>query len=147
LVANLQGDPQQGALIQPAGFTATTTDVNGNYVLELPMGWTGSVTPSLATNVFVPSTRSYTSLNSDFTNRNYLTVPSVTPVLGSSVSGTNLVFNWSGLPGVNYQAYWSTNLSDWQLIGSTFQGSNGVMQLLIPANDVPYKFVRVRATH
>lgn len=146
-VTNLQGNPQQGALIQPTGYAATTTDMNGNYVLELPVGWTGSVTPSLGTNVFVPSTRSYTSLNFDIPNANFLTVPSVTPVLGSSVSGTNLVFNWSGVLGVAYLPYWSTNLSDWLPIGGWIQGSNGVMQLLIPANDVPYKFVRVRALH
>ena len=146
-VTNLQGNPQQGALIQPIGFAAITTDSNGNYVLEFPAGWTGTVTPTLGTNVFVPSARSYASLNSDFTNAYYLTVASVTPVLSSGLSGTNLVFNWSGVPGVSYQAFWSTNLSDWSLLGGSFPGSNGLMQLLIPANDIPYKFVRVRASH
>jgi hypothetical protein len=68
-------------------------------------------------------------------------------VLSSGLSETNLVFNWSGVTGVTYQAYWSTNLSDWSLLGGSFLGSNGVMQSLLPANDVPYKFVRVRANH
>ena len=146
-VTNLQGNPQEGALIQPLGFAATTTDSNGNYVLEFPAGWSGAVTPSLGTNVFVPNTRSYASLNSDITDASYLTVASVTPVLSSGLSGTNLVLNWSGVPGVTYQAYWSTNLSTWSPLGSSFPGANGLMQLLIPANDQPQKFVRVQATY
>jgi len=146
-VTNLSGDPQPGVLIQPLGFAATTTDSNGNYELALPASWTGTVTPSLGTNVFVPSTRSYSSVNSDIANQNYLTVPSVTPVLSSGLSGTNLVFEWNGVQGVTYSAFWSTNLINWSFLSTTFTGSNGVIQLLVPANDVPYKFVRVQAFH
>jgi hypothetical protein len=146
-VTNLQGDPQVGALIQPEGLAATTTDSNGSYELSVPMGWAGVVTPSAGGEVVVPSKRSYGGVYADQTNANYLVVSSVTPTLSSSLSETNLVLNWNGIPGVAYLPYWSTNLSDWLPLGSWIQGSNGVMQFLIPANDQPQKFVRVRVAN
>jgi hypothetical protein len=106
-----------------------------------------TVTPALDPIVFVPSKRTYASLNTDVSNANFLTVASVTPVLSSELSGTNLVFTWPGIPGVAYWPYWSTNLSDWLPIGGWIQGSNGMIQLVIPANDLPQKFVRVQVAN
>jgi hypothetical protein len=30
-----------------AGSNYATSDINGNYILEVPNGWSGTVTPSL----------------------------------------------------------------------------------------------------
>ncbi len=73
--------------------------------------------------------------------------PNISPAPGSGLAGTNLFFNWSGIPGVSHQACWSTNLSQWIPPGDAIPGTNGLMQLLVPVTDKPQKFVRVRATY
>jgi len=50
-----------------------------------------------------------------------------------------------GLPGVTYHPLWSTNLIDWFPYGGLLPGSNGVMELLLPVDDQPMKFFRLRA--
>ena len=101
----------------------------------------------LDTNSFVPGALSYTNFAVSVTDQNFLMVPTVAPLLGSSLSGTNLFVNWSGIPGVTYQAECSTNLVDWQSLGGPLLGTNGLMELLVPAEVEPQKFVRVRAAY
>ncbi len=50
---------------------STTTDESGNYSYYMIGGWSGTVTPTLNGHTFSPTTRSYTSLNSNQTNQNY----------------------------------------------------------------------------
>ncbi len=146
-VTNLQGVPQSDVSVQASGLASVLTDGNGHYELSAPMGWSGTVTPSADPNVVVPGKRSYGSLYSDQTNVHFLVVQSVTPTLTSGLSETNMVLNWTGIPGVSYRAYWSTNLTHWTQMGSSIPGENGAMQLLIPANDLPQKFVRLQASY
>jgi hypothetical protein len=146
-VTNLQGNPQPDVVIQPDGMAGVTTDSNGYYELSVPRGWAGVVTPSAGEDVVVPSNRSYGDVDADHVHAHYLVVPTVTPTLASSLSDTNLVLSWNGIPGVNYHAYWSTNLSNWVPLGSWMPGTNAVMEMLIPANDLPQKFIRVQASY
>ena len=147
-VTNLNGAPVAGVLLQPdGGLIGATTDASGNYSIGVPTGWNGSITPSFGMLMFVPGTLSYTSLPGSVTNQNYLMVPTVAPTLVSGVSGTNLSMSWTGIPGVTYQTWWSTNLVDWSPLGDPLAGTNGQMQILLPLGTDPADFFRLGATN
>ena len=146
-VTDTNGAPVTGVLLQPdGGLTGVATDTNGNYALGVPPGWNGTVMPTLGSFMFVPGSLSYTNVTSPLTNQNYLIVLTVAPNLASSLSGTNLSLAWFGLPGVAYQAWWSTNLVDWQPFGGVLPGTNGPMQILLPVSG-PAGFFRVSASY
>jgi hypothetical protein len=147
-VADTNGAPVAGVLLQPdGGLSGVTTDTHGNYSLGVPPGWSGTVTPALGTLMFVPGSITYTNLPGSLTNQNYLMVPTVAPQLANSLSGTSLSLSWTGIPGVTYQALWSTNLVDWQPLGDPLPGTNGLMQLSLPLGADPAAFYRLSATH
>jgi len=145
-VTNATGQAVTGVLLQPSGgLTATTTDLNGNYTLGVPYGWTGTVMPALGTNMFVPGIYSYSGVVNPITDRNHLMVGTIAPSMSSSLSGTNLSIDWVGIAGVTYQPESSTNLVNWLPYGPPLPGANGGMQLLVPTDGDPLKFVRLRA--
>jgi hypothetical protein len=145
-VTDTNGSPVEGVLLQPSGgLVGIATDANGNYVLGVPSGWNGGVTPALDALMFAPRVRAYTNVTSSASGENYLAVPTIAPAIASGLQGTNLLMNWHGLPGVAYQFYYSTNLTDWVPSGDLIIGSNSVVELLVPADGDPLKFFRVRA--
>jgi hypothetical protein len=147
-VTNANGAPQTGFLIQPnGGLTGAMTDINGNYSIGVPSGWSGTVTPSFGTNVFVPSSLSYTNVTALFTNQNYLIVNTVVPALTTGLSGSNLSVTWTGVSGVTYQVLWSTNLFNWQPLGNPILGTNGLMQILLPTGSNAASFYQLSATY
>jgi hypothetical protein len=147
-VTNLTGQPVADVVLQPAGgWLPATTDTNGVYSLPVPPGWNGTVTPALGSFVFVPSARSYTNVLESVAAQDFLMAESVAPPLGSGLSGTNLWLNWTGIQGVSYQAWWSTNLTEWFPLGDALAGTNGLMELLLPLDEQPMHFFRLRASH
>jgi hypothetical protein len=50
---------------------STVSDGNGNYSITVPVGWSGTVTPSLGGDPFCPASKSYTNLTSNQTSQNY----------------------------------------------------------------------------
>jgi len=71
-VRNTDGDGIAGVTLSfSAGGGQTTTDVDGNYVHDVPSDWTGTVTPSLTGNIFDPSNRSYSNVTSSKVEQNY----------------------------------------------------------------------------
>jgi hypothetical protein len=146
-VTNINGAPVAGVLLQPgSGVASVTTDTNGNYSIGVPPGWSGTVTPTLGTSIFLPASLAYVNLSGPLTGQNYLTVPTIAPQLGASLGGTNLVMNWAGIPGVTYQPMWSTDLVNWQAYGNLLSGTNGPMQLIVPPGIIPAAFFRLIAT-
>ena len=146
-VTDTNGAPVAGVLLQASGgLTGVTTDTNGQYALGVPPGWSGTVTPTLGSFMFAPGSITYTNVTAPLTNQNYLMVTTVAPGLTPGVSGTNFLVNWAGLPGVTYQLLWSTNLVDWQPLGSPLPGTNGPMQLVVPIGSDPAGFFRLTAT-
>lgn len=123
------------------------TDTSGGYSLGLPPSWTGFVTPSLGSSGFVPGVRAYTNVTEAITNQNYLLVDSIAPQINVATSGTNLWLNWTGISGVTYQVWSSTNLADWYPWGDVIAGTNGAMQLLVPVSDPPQQFFRLKAAN
>jgi hypothetical protein len=66
-----------------AGVTLTYTedtlktvvsDLNGNFSISVPCGWTGTVTPSLAGYFFLPSNKPYTNVLANQTDQNYTAI-------------------------------------------------------------------------
>lgn len=147
-VIGTNGAPVAGVQLQPSGGLAgVTTDTNGAYALSVTPGWSGSVTPSLGTSAFVPDSISYTNLDASVTNQNYLLVASVAPALSAALNSNNLALSWAGIPGVTYQVYWSTNLTDWQPLGSPIAGANGPMQSLLPVSSNAAAFFELKASY
>jgi len=146
-VADTNGAPVAGVLVQPdGGLTGAATDTNGFYSIGVPPGWNGTVTPSFNNLMFVPGSLAYTNVTDALTNQNFVIVPTIAPNLSSSLSGTNLSLGWSGLAGVTYQAWWSTNLVDWLPCGDAIPGTNGPQQIVLPVDASPSMFYRVGAS-
>ena len=147
-VTNTSGAPIAGVLVQPnGGLMGMMTDANGNYSIGVPNGWSGTMTPSFGTNMFVPGSLSYSNVTSSLASQNYLMVSTVAPNLTSSVSGTNFTMSWTGISGVTYQVLWSPDLINWQPLGSALMGTNGPMQISVPSNTNAAAYFMLQAMH
>ncbi len=147
-VTNANGQPVPGVAVAISGLqSGGVTDANGAYVVGYaPPGYL-TLAPALPGYSLVPSARTYAMLTNSLANQDFLLVETVAPTLNARVSGTNVMLNWPGLPGVIYQPLYSTDLVNWQLLGVSFPGTNGLIELLIPTEDEPQKFFRVQATY
>jgi FtsP/CotA-like multicopper oxidase with cupredoxin domain len=75
------------------GGGTVTTDATGNYLSNVPSGWTGTVVPSLAGYTFAPLALSFTAVTAPQIAQNFAATPVVT-ISGTIASGAN------GIPGV-----------------------------------------------
>jgi hypothetical protein len=147
-VTDTNGQPVAGVVVQPGdGLQSATTDESGHYALGVPPGWNGSVAPALGSFVFVPGARAYTNVTATITDQNFLMLDSIAPQLDSGASGTNLWLHWTGIPGVTYQVWSSTNLTDWLPWSEVMPGTNGLMEMVLPADDPPVRFFRLKAAN
>jgi hypothetical protein len=147
-ITDTNGDPVAGVLLQASGglSSTSTTDTNGNYALGFLPGLIFTVTPSQGAYVFVPSSRTYTDPSASISNQNFTAI-SIAPVLTAAATATNLALSWQAMPGVTYQVYSSTNLTDWVPYGNAITGSNGAVQVLLPIGSGPGQFFSVQASH
>ena len=67
---NSQNQPLNGVTMT-AGAAKATTDANGNYVLQVPYGFSGTVVPSLSNYTFSPPLRTYSNLTANLAGENY----------------------------------------------------------------------------
>jgi hypothetical protein len=147
-ITNTNGAPVAGVMVQPnGGLTGLMTDVNGNYSIGVPNGWNGTMTPALGTFMFIPGSLSYSGVTSSLTNQNYLMVSTVAPTMSSSLSGNTFTLSWTGMFGVTYQVLWSPDLINWQPLGSSLIGSNGMMQVSVPSNTNTAAYFTIQAMH
>ena len=139
------GNPLAGVTLQNSGgFTPVTTDTNGNYTLGFVPPANFTVTPSLVNYVFTPSSLSYTNVSASVTGQNYTGMSTIAPALASSLSGNSLAINWQGVAGVNYHIYASSNLINWVPYGTSYSGSNGPIQCLMPISTNGMQFFTVQ---
>jgi hypothetical protein len=144
-VTGTNGAGVAGVLMQASGgLIATTTDTNGNYSLGVPPGWTGTVTPSFGSYVFVPASMNYTNVTGSLTNQNYSVYQTISPALTTTLGAGNCSLNWNGISGVTYQVLWSTNLVTWQPLGSPVAGTNGPMQIVLPSGSNAAEFFQLQ---
>jgi hypothetical protein len=147
-VTDTNGQPVAGVLLGPeGGFASAATDNNGNYALGVVPGWSGTVVPANGTFMFVPGSKTYTNVSLSISNQNYLMVDTIAPTMAAQLQNTNLALSWYGIPGVSYQALYSTNLVDWLPYGGVLSGSNSMMQVVLPMNTDPMKFFRMQTSN
>lgn len=148
VAADTNGAPVAGVVLSNAvgGFLAQT-DTNGAYAFEVSPGASLTVVPHLGGQVFVPSARSYTNIDTSWTNENYLVISSVTPVATTTVSGTNLTTSWYGIQGVQYQILFSEDLVQWFPYGGTLGGTNGPIEFSVPMDASAGRFFRLQAIY
>ncbi|MCU0276638.1 MAG: S8 family serine peptidase, partial [Acidobacteria bacterium] len=136
------------------------TDSNGFYTAAVDNGWSGTVTPVLASHVFNPASRSYSSISANQENQDYsatLIVDSITvtsPNGGESwTAGTSHGITWTStgtvgnvdiLYTVNGGSNWTSIAADTNNDGSfawtvaNTPSANCYVQVLEHADGVPY---------
>jgi hypothetical protein len=124
------------------GPMGAVTDVNGFYSLEVPPGWSGTVTPVRAQAQFIPPSRAYTNVTVNLNNANYIMASPGALALEAQLQGSSLQLGWQGIEGATHQVYWSTNLVDWVPYGPALPGTNGPMSVTVPVGTEPAKFFR-----
>ena len=95
-VLNPQNQPLNGVTIT-GGAARATTNANGNYVLQVPFGFSGTVAPSFSNYTFSPSSRVYSNLIVSTAGEDYTGAPPA-PV---TISGTVLTQQGQPLAGVS----------------------------------------------
>ncbi len=108
-----------------------TSDSNGNYSLNVPYNWSGTVTPSKIGSVFSPASRTYSAVRADQSNQDY--GPVITVSGNASRSGVTLSYtdgtaktvtsDSSGNYSLNVASNWSGTITP-SLPGYTFTPSN-----------------------
>jgi|GEM_PF-7009111 len=99
------GSPAEGVVVQFTGLPPVTTDNLGYYEKDLGEGWSGTVTP--AGFNFSPPERTYTDLQGDFPNQDYVRLEGgLPPGWGFTVTGVkhNLYIPVTTVPKVYGQA-------------------------------------------
>ncbi len=81
-------------LVYVDGVTKTSvSDNNGDYAISVPNGWSGTITPSKAGVSFTPYERSYSNINADQPNQNFVAQTIVYKISGNAgASGVTLAY-------------------------------------------------------
>jgi hypothetical protein len=72
-----------------------TSDASGNYLIDLPSGWSGTITPSKTGYTFTPGSKSYTNLSFNMVGQDYTanlityTISGNAGVAGATLTYTN----------------------------------------------------------
>lgn len=102
------------------------TNADGFYTLTVPQGWTGVVQPSKTGYTFYPHHYSYSNVNINFTNQNFVAFQG--QIQYFSISGRVSLATGAPLQGVKI-AFAGATLND-----STFTGTDGTYFMYVPAN-------------
>ncbi len=82
--------PVAGIVLGVSNGQTTVSDASGNYTYTVPVGFTGTATPTTANYQYTPASFSYTNLQASQTAQNFNAIPVIT-VTGKVTSGvTNL---------------------------------------------------------
>jgi hypothetical protein len=94
---------------------STSADGSGNYLLTVPSGWSGTVTPSMAGYTFTPVNRTYTNVISNQTAQNYTaTAISTFTISGNAgVAGATLTYTGGSTSADGSGNYLLTVPSGW----------------------------------
>jgi hypothetical protein len=97
------GSPIEGVLVATSSLCvdSVTTDANGYYELSVEPNWSGTVTPTLPTGTFNPSTLTYADVNSNLPDQNFTveifpqTPDPLTPSIESRLTTLTTTFEWT----------------------------------------------------
>lgn len=145
-ITDTNGQPAAHVVLQATGIPVSAmTDLSGKYILNVPPGWFGTVTPVTASGIYVPASRTYGNVRGNLTNQNYVVVTTIAPTLQAGASGDSFTLSWYGIGGVTYQVWSSTNLAAWYPSGAPILGANGPVELRVPITGSAQKFFAVTA--
>src|SRR5262249_55979186 len=71
VVSDAAGVGLPGVEIRPNSGTSVFTDEGGNYILPVPLGWSGTVTPIAAGHSFQPASYSYENIAESIADQNF----------------------------------------------------------------------------
>ena len=146
-IRRADGAPVANVQLTAGSGLSTNTAADGAYALELPYGWSGTVTPEKAGWAFTPASRAYALLTADASGQNYVAAPADDLVLGCALQDDLLLFGWPSAEGLRYQLQSTTNLpatEEWVNQGVPFPGTGGVLATNVPVGSEPTKFFRLQ---
>ncbi len=104
------GSPLAGVLITGTnGAACGTTDASGWWGCVIPVGWSGTITPSKAGNLFSPASRSYTNVTNIITGVNFATA--TTHAVSGTITYEGAALSGAAVAGSNGASCTSTNAS------------------------------------
>jgi CSLREA domain-containing protein len=75
------------------GAKTIVADINGNYSLQIPDGWSGKITPALSGYTFTPTYRFYNSIHANQLNQNFVVSQTTQTISGNvGIAGVTLSF-------------------------------------------------------
>ena len=141
----LNGAPEAGVLVAAVPGFSALTDGSGHFLLSVPSGASGTLTPNGIGFQFSPPLRAFATLTADLTGQDFAMSGSIEPTLVLSQTGPLQHVTWTGIDGVSYQAQASIDLVDWAPSGSPMMGTNGPLSFTFETGPAPKRFFRVRA--
>jgi len=146
-VLDSTGSPAAFVTLYPTGLPPEVADSHGNYSIEVPFGWAGTITPARGTAIFIPASHSYTNVSSSLPNQNFLFASPSSLTLSAQKQGQNFYLTWYGLKGVSYQVLSSTDLVHWTEYGSVQIGMNAPLTQLLYTAVNPAMFFRFQTSY
>jgi len=110
--------PIAGVTMTFSGIGTTTTNSNGYYSKQVTSGWSGTVTPSLSSWTFIPTSRSYSNVTGDMSNENYQRDPPCTlpgtpynpsPGNANTITYVPVTLTWACANATSYDVYFGTS--------------------------------------
>jgi len=110
--------PIAGVTMTFTGIGTTITNSNGYYSKQVTSGWTGTVTPSLSSWTFIPTSRSYNNVTSDVSNENYQgnqscplpgTPYNPSPGNANTLTYVPVTLTWACANATSYDVYFGTS--------------------------------------
>jgi hypothetical protein len=142
-VIDEQGMPVSFVTLNPGGnMLPTLTDSGGLFSIAVPPSWSGTLTPSKDSQLFIPGSRSYTNVSASLTHQDFVSVSPTNLTMTTVQQGGTLHLTWYGISGVTYQTFYSSDMVQWIPYGQPFPGTNGPVILSVPSDAAPTEFFR-----
>jgi hypothetical protein len=146
-VRQTNGTPVADVILQAGTFATARTGSNGTYTLLVPVGWSGTVTPTRTGCTLAPATRSYTNVSANQVGQDYALTIAFAPTLTAVPQGAQLRVEWPSIVGILYQLQTSPDLVTWGKAGPPLAGNGAVLSWLFDTTGSPLEFYRVLATN
>ncbi len=86
------GEPVRSVVVVGTGRSSSSmTDVNGRFQIAVPEGWSGTITPSPLGHSFEPVSRTFSSVNSDIENQDFVDNATPPPTNGQPTANAQSV--------------------------------------------------------
>ncbi len=135
-----------------SGYSAVTNSA-GQYDLNVPALWSGSVTPASQGHVFLPGNATYSNVSSNLDGQDYTGIDTSLPPenVAISSSGSAITVSWEAKPYGTYKVYALNTPDDTQPVNVTSQGTlqtvSGRVKWTTTATSAAQRFYRVTVSY